>query len=285
MTIPRIRFALCNEFTQAVANEAEGCELPLGFRGQTVVGQEHAVLHADVAKLCVQAVARQAFALTLALVLAREVRFCGEVLFVDLGIGVVQQEALTDKDALVHTVRAPFAEVVGLQPTHTNHWVIAVGGVAQVEVNHGFVVGQLVSPSRRVGQGALHNFGVGRAVDALQPGEVFRPKVVGHLGLVHVEGRHGGAAGNVIPRVVQVVIHLAHGERTSFHENQTGARFLFEIRRPFKAAILIEVVRPTCSAGALVITSIHGHETHGDCEQAVNVLLRHVVRIQFSGFE
>ena len=108
--------------------------------------------------------------------------------FIDLGIGVVQQQPFPHQNPFVHSVGTPLAKVGGLQPAHSHHGVVPVGRVAQVVIDNGFVVGQLVSPSGGVWQRALHDFRVRRSVDALQPIDVFEVEVVGHFCLIHVEG-------------------------------------------------------------------------------------------------
>ena len=104
VSVPRVRPALGHQFANAVPDQAQRCEFPFCFGGQAVGRQQHAVFHFDVSEVAVDAVAGQAFTQAFALVLARQVGLCGEVLFVHLGVGVVHEQALTNEDAFVHPV-------------------------------------------------------------------------------------------------------------------------------------------------------------------------------------
>ena len=268
MPVPRVGLAFGHQFAKRVANQAQCGEFPFGFCGQTVFRKEHPVFNARVTEFAVGAVARQTLAHPLPDVLAVQVTLRGEVFLVDLRRGVVGQQPFTNQNALVHAVGTPLAKGVGLQPTHAHHGVVAVRGVTQVVLHQRFVVSQLVAPCGRVRQGPLHNFGVRRAVNAFQPVDVFQPKVVRHLGFVQVKRRDAHPARDVVPRVIQVVVDLAHRERAAFNEHEARPRFLLEVRRTFESAVVGHVVGPTCGAGSLVVAARCGGEHNEQGQKA-----------------
>ena len=146
VTVPRVRLALCDEFTQAVSNQTERSKFPLSFGRQTVAWQQHAVFDPHIPEFGGGRKIGKAFADALTLILSREVGVGGEMLFIDLGLWIVGQQPFTNQDSFVHTIRSPLAEVIRLQPAHADDWVIPVSRVAQVVIHHGLVVGELVSP-------------------------------------------------------------------------------------------------------------------------------------------
>ena len=272
MSIPGVGSAARDQFLTAVADQGQGGVFPLGLGRQAVVGQQNAVRHGDVA--VADAVGTEVLdavgGLGGLLVLAVEVGFRAEEAVVHLTCRVVDEESFAHHDLLIHTVRPPLAEVVGLQPGHAHDRVVAVGRVAQVVVDVGLVVGPRITPHEGVGLGPLYDFGEALAVDALQPEQVLKPVEVGHLGLVHVEGADGHTARDVVPGSGQVIFDLAHGERTALDEHEAGAGLLSDVGEFLESAVLGVVVGPAGGTGGSAAAGgeqDRGRDGHGEEEE------------------
>ena len=186
-----------------------------------------------------------------------------EVVFVDL-VRVVFEQTFTDQDHLVHTIAAPGAIIIRLQPVHPHDRIVAVGGVTQVVLHVRFIEGQFAAPYQRIWQGFLVDLGVVSGENPIQPVEVFQPIEIGHFHFIHIEGRNGDGARDHVPFVAQVVRDTAHGELTTLHEDQAWTVLLFDEFGLLEAAVLGVVVVPASGAALLELAPAEDGGTHRD---------------------
>ena len=116
--------------------------------------------------------------------------------------------------------------------------------MAEIQFDRWLVVAQFASPNQRIGQGALNDlyiFRIGRVEDLGQPKNILAIVHIGHLGTVNIERRHGNPAGNVVPITHYILFGLAHGVRTTFYENKSGAIGLVLRHGNLKAAFFVVI--------------------------------------------
>ena len=176
--------------------------------------------------------------------MASQISISVEVFFVLLG-RIPIEDASINEHQLVDTVGTPSAVVIGLYPSHTYHRIVVIGGMAEVNLNHGLIVRQTVTPNQGIRGGIAYHLRIVLAVNAVQPVDVLAIVHIADLGAVHQEGRHGDLARRVVPRISQVVGCSTHHEGSTFDGNQAGTDFLVVHFSNFKATVVGIVVSPT----------------------------------------
>ena len=117
--------------------------------------------------------------------------------------------------------------------------------MAEINLNHGLIVRQPVTPDQGVGQSVAYDLRIVLAKNAIQPIDVFAVIHIADFGAVQQEGRHGDLAGRVVPRIGQVVGRGTHHEGSAFDGNQAGTDFLVVHFSNFKASVVGIIVCPT----------------------------------------
>ena len=167
-----------------------------------------------------------------------------------LRVGI--DDALLDQDHLIYPVCAPFRIIVGLEPVHANHGIVVVGGVREIRFHKRVVIGQFFEPYQRVWASFFHHFRVGSGEHAGKPVHIFPISDVRDLRFVHVEGRDGHPAGDVVPFGHDIVLGIAHGEGTALYQYEVRPGSLALVVQFFEAAPIFVVVVPPCSGGGFL---------------------------------
>ena len=139
VAVPRINFALTDDFVGSVAHQTDSGIFPFGFRRQAVGGQQDAIIHADVTHTV--AAFREVFlaVLHLAGVLASKISVGVEVLLVLLR-RIPVEDAGFNEHQLIDAVGTPSAVIAGLHPCHADNGIVVVRRMAEINLHHGLVV-------------------------------------------------------------------------------------------------------------------------------------------------
>ena len=254
MGVPGVDASVGHEFFVGVADEAESGEFPLCFCWEFVVGEEDAVVLAHASVLAfVCEVLYWLFAVGDG-ILSVEVGFGVEVVFFGLLTDIEFDYATFVEDILVDAVGAPLAVFLSLLPADAYDRVVGVGGVSEIVLDVGLVVGEWAAPYEGVGECVAVDVAVFFEHE-VYPVEPLTVVGVADLAFVHVEGGDCGSAWSGVVVAHDVLVDAAHDESAALDEYEARASFLLVAGGIFEAAVGGVVVGPSCGGRSLAAMS------------------------------